>query len=145
MWSIFLFLHIFRSEIQDTMKIFNKSSQQITWISLWATEVNIADHHPDSHTGLDMAFLCADRLEPLEILELATLAESPIMKLDSLEERDKWETLPVLLFALLGRLLEAVFEYCFCLICSLINESLDNVLVGLTVWSLSSNFWKKDS
>ena len=55
------------------------------------------------------------------------------MKLDSLEERDKWETLPVLLFALLGRLLEAVFEYCFCLICSLSNESRDNVLVGLTV------------
>ena len=80
-----------------------------------------------------MAFLCADRLEPLEILELATLAESPIMKLDSLEERDKWETLPVLLFALLVRLLEAVFEYCFCLICSLSNESRDNVLVGLTV------------
>lgn len=90
------------------------------------------NHHPDSHTGLEIALLCADRREPLDILELATLTESPIIKLDSLEERESWTALDKVLFALLGRLLEAVFEYCLCLICSLSNESLDKLLVGFT-------------
>jgi len=94
--------------------------------------LHVSNHHPDSHTGLEIALLCTDRREPLDNLELATLTESPIIKLDSLEERESWAALDTVLFALLGRLLDAVFEYCFCLICSLSNESLDKLLVGFT-------------
>ena len=94
--------------------------------------LHVSDHHPDSHTGLEIVFLCTDRREPLDNLELAKLAESPIIKLDSLDERESWAALDTVLFALLGRLLDAVFEYCFCLICSLSNESLDKLLVGFT-------------
>ena len=94
--------------------------------------LHIPNHHPDSHTGLEIALLCTDRREPLDNLELATLTESPIIKLDSLEERESWAALDTVLFALLGRLLDAVFEYCLCLICSLSNESLDKLLVGFT-------------
>ena len=94
--------------------------------------LHVLNHHPDSHTGLEIAFLCTDRREPLDNLELAKLAESPIIKLDSLEERESWAALDTVLFALLGRLLDTVFEYCFCFICSLSNESLDKLLVGFT-------------
>lgn len=96
------------------------------------SELHVPNHHPDSHTGLEIALLCTDRREPLDNLELATLTESPIIKLDSLEERESCAALDTVLFALLGRLLDAVFEYCFCLICSLSNESLDKLLVGFT-------------
>ena len=102
--------------------------------------LHVPNHHPDSHTGLEIALICTDRREPLDNLELATLTESPIIKLDSLEERESWAALNTVLFALLGLLLDAVFEYCFCLICSLSNESLDKLLVGFTAWSLSRNF-----
>lgn len=99
------------------------------------------NYHPDSQTGLELALLCDERCEPLDILELATLTESPTIKLDSLEERER--TLDLVLLVLLGRLLEAVFEYCFCLMCSLSNESRDKLLVGLIASSLCSIFWEK--
>lgn len=111
-------------------------------VCIWFV-THVLVHHPDSHTGLEIALLCADLREPLDNLELATLAESPIIKLDSLDERESWTALDTGFFALLGRLLEAVFEYCFCLICSLNNESLDKLFVGLTDWSLSRIFWEK--
>ena len=71
------------------------------------------------------------------------LSESPIIRLDSLGEREKWETLDVVLLALEGRLLEAVFEYCFCFKWSLSKESLDKLLVGLMASSLCSNFLRR--
>lgn len=96
----------------------------------------LQNYHPDSQTGLELVLLCAERREPLDIRELATLTESPIIRLDSLEERDKCATLDVVLLALLGRLLDAVFEYCLCFMCSFSNESLDKHLVGLIASSL---------
>ena len=96
----------------------------------------LQNYHPDSQTGLELVLLCADLREPLDIRELATLTESPIIRLDSLDEREKCATLDEALLALLGRLLDAVFEYCFCLMCSLSNESLDKLLVGLIASSL---------
>ena len=96
----------------------------------------LQNYHPDSQTGLELVLLCAERREPLDIRELVTLTESPIIRLDSLEERDKCATLDVVLLALLGRLLDAVFEYCLCFMCSFSNESLDKLLVGLIASSL---------
>lgn len=80
-----------------------------------------------------------DRLEALEPLELAMLAVSFTDMFVSLDARDMLNVLDareVLLLALLGRLLDAFLEYCFCAECSFSRKSLLRLLVGLTAWSL---------
>ena len=68
--------------------------------------------------------------------ELAMLAVSLTLRLDSLDERESWPMLEALLLVLPGRLLEVVFEYCFCLTCSFISVSLDKLFVALTACNL---------
>ena len=95
-------------------------------------------YQPASQVGLERVLFFTGPCEPHDDLELAMLPESLNIRPDSLAVRE-W-TLDEELLALLGRLLEAVFEYCFCFMCSLNNESLDKPLVGLTASSLCSSF-----
>lgn len=100
-------------------------------------------YQPASQVGLELVLFFTGPREPNDDLELATLPESPNIRPDSLAVREC--TLDEELLALLGRLLEAVFEYCFCFMCSLNNESLDKPLVGLTASSLCSSFLQNEN
>ena len=99
-------------------------------------------YHPASQEGFANALL-VDLVEPLDTLELATLAVSFTDRLASLDVRERCDLLEVLLPALLGRLLDAFLGYFFWAECSFIKKSLLRLLVGLTACSLLKICWQK--